>query len=57
MSKVLQLLCTLDKSSPEFLRSLYTFIRLDENGGHSSNLQKSEPVQLVNLLDEVRSTE
>jgi len=53
ISEGLQHLCALEKSSPEFIRALYTFIRLDEKGEHSLNLQQSESAQLVNLLDGV----
>ena len=53
-SQVLQLLCTLGKSSPDFLRSLYTFIRLDGEGEYSHNLPQPESIRLVNFLDEVR---
>lgn len=52
--QMLQHLYTLDKSSLKFLRSLYTFIRLDENGEYSHPLRKPESTQLVNFLDEVR---
>lgn len=52
-SQVLHYLCGLDKSSSEFSRSLYTFLRLDEKGEYSHNLQESESAQLVNLLDQV----
>ena len=51
--QVLQLLYALDKSSPEFVRLLYTFIRLDEKGEYSLNLQRSESASLVDFLDEV----
>jgi hypothetical protein len=53
ISQVLHRLYSLDKSSSDFLRVLYTFIRLDENGEYSSNLEQSESVRLVNFLDEV----
>lgn len=53
VSQVLQPLYSLDKSSAEFLRSLYTFTRIDEKGQYSRNLQQPELVQLVNFLDEV----
>jgi len=52
-SQVVQQLCTLEKSSPGFLRAVYTFIRLDENGEYSLNLQESELARLVDFLDEV----
>jgi hypothetical protein len=51
--QVLQHLCALDESSPEFLRLLYTFIRLDEKGEYSLNLQQSESASLVGFLDGV----
>jgi len=53
ISQVLQHLYTLENSSPEFLRALYTFIRLDEKGEYSLNLQQSESARLVNFLDGV----
>ena len=53
ISQVLQRLYSLDKSSSEFIRVLYTFLRLDENGEHSLNLEQSESVRLVNFLDGV----
>ena len=49
----LQHLYALEKSSPEFVRTLHTFIRLDEKGEYSLNLQHSESAQLVNFLDGV----
>jgi len=52
-SQVLQHLCALEKSSSEFLRALHTFIRLDEKGEYSLNLQQPESARLVNFLDEV----
>ena len=50
---VLQRLYSLDKSCSEFLRALYTFIRLDENGEYSLNLQQPESARLVDFLDGV----
>lgn len=50
-SQVIHHLCALDKSSPHFLRSLYTFVRLDERGEYSRNLQHSESARLVDFLD------
>jgi len=52
-SQVLQHLCALEKSSSEFLRALHTFIRLDEEGEYSLNLQQPESARLVNFLDGV----
>lgn len=51
--QVLQHLCALDRSSPDFFRSLYAFIRLDEGGEYSLNLQHSDSVRLVDFLDRV----
>ena len=51
--QVLQRLYSLDKSSSEFLRVLYTFIRLDENGEYSLSLQHPESARLVDFLDGV----
>ena len=53
ISQVLQRLYSLDKHSSEFLRALYAFIRVDENGEYSSGLQESESARLVNFMDEV----
>ena len=53
VSQVLQHLYSLDRSSSEFLRALYTFIRLDEKGEYSLSLQQLETAQLVNFLDGV----
>ncbi|KAF9789434.1 kinase-like domain-containing protein [Thelephora terrestris] len=50
-AQLLQHLCTLDKSSPEFSRSLYAFIRLDEKGEYSRSLQRSDSARLVDFLD------
>jgi len=52
-SQVVQQLCTLEKSSPGFSRVVYTFIRLDENGEYSLNLQESDSARPVDFLDEV----
>lgn len=54
LSQVLQHLYSLDKSSSEFLRALYKFIRLDENGEYSLGLQPPESAQLVDFLDGVQ---
>ena len=56
VSQVLQHLYALDKPSPELQRSLYTFIRLDEKGEYSHNLQQAESARLVKFLDEVYPT-
>lgn len=53
-SQALQHLYSLDKSSSEFLRAVYKFTRLDENGECSFNLQQSESARLVDFLDEVQ---
>ena len=53
VSQALQHLYSLDKSSSDFLRTLYTFVRLDENGDYSSNLQQSESTRLAEFLDGV----
>jgi len=52
-SEVLQRLCALERSSSEFLRTLHTFILLDENGEYSLNLQQPESARLIDFLDEV----
>ena len=54
-SQVLQLLYSLDTSSPEFLRCLYCLIRNDEEEQYLSTLQESELIRFVDFLDEVRS--
>ena len=51
-SQALQHLYSLDKSSSEFLRAVYKFTRLDENGECSFNLQQSESARLVDVSDE-----
>jgi hypothetical protein len=53
VSQALQHLYVLEKSSSEFVRVLYTFIRLDEKGEYSLNLEQSESAKLVNFLDRV----
>lgn len=53
ISQVLQRLYSLEKTSSEFLRTLYTFLRLDENGEYSLGLQQSESARLVDFLDGV----
>ena len=52
-SQALQRLYSLDPSSSEFLRTLYKFTRLDENGEFSFNLQQSESARLADFLDGV----
>jgi len=53
LSEVLQHPRALEESSSEFLRALQTFIRLDEKGEYSLNLQQPELARLVNFLDGV----
>ncbi|KAF9789432.1 hypothetical protein BJ322DRAFT_534163 [Thelephora terrestris] len=53
-AQVPQHLYTLEKSSPDFSRSLYgAFIRLGEKGEHSHSLQRSDSARLVDFLDRV----
>ena len=53
-SQVLQQLYSLDPSSPDFLRVLYTLIRNDDDEQYSSGLEGEELARLVDLLDNVR---
>ena len=55
-SQALQRLYSLDTSSSEFLRALYKFTRLDENGECSFNLRQAESGRLVDFLDGVGIT-
>ena len=51
---ILRRLYTLDPSSLDFSRHLYSAIRHDEEETNLSKLQGSELAQLLDLLDEVR---
>jgi hypothetical protein len=53
-SQALQHLYSPDPSSPDFLRALYGFIRLDKEEQCSSSLQGPELARLVDFLDAVR---
>lgn len=53
VSQILRHLYSLDEASPEFLRALYKFTRLDEDGEYSFNLQQPESARLVDFLDGV----
>lgn len=54
-SRVLQHLYSLDATSPDISRLVYTLIRLDEGEGYLTSLQGPELVRLVDFLDEVRT--
>ena len=53
-STALHKLYSLDTTSPEFLRGLYAFVRSDEDGKHSADLNGVELTRLVDFLDNVR---
>jgi len=53
-SEVLEHLYSLDASSPDFLRVLYSLIRHDENEQYTSSLEGAELTRLVDFLDDVR---
>ena len=55
-AQILQHLYSLDTSSPNLSRCLYCLIRSDEEEQYLSTLQGSELTQLVDFLDEVRSS-
>ena len=47
-------LYSLDSSSPDFLRRLYSLLRYDEDDRYLSSIQGSELVRLLDFLDQVR---
>ena len=51
----LSCLYSLNTSSPDFLRRLYSLFRHDEEEQYLSNLQGSELARLLNFLDQVRT--
>ena len=51
----LRCLYSLDTSSPDFLRRLYSLFHHDEDEKYLSNLQGSELARLVDFLDQVRT--
>ena len=55
ISEDLRNLYTLDTSSPDFSRRLYSLIRHDENEQYLTSLWGSELARLVDFLDEVRA--
>ena len=52
---MLHRLYSLDASSPDFLRHLYSLFRHDEEERYLLNLQRSELARLVDFLDGVRT--
>ena len=52
---ILHRLYSLDISSPDFLRNLYSLFRYDEQERYLENLQGSKLARLVDFLDEVRT--
>ena len=52
-SQLLPHLCSIDNSSPDFSRLLYSLIRQDEVEKYSSSLSGPELARLVDLLDNV----
>ena len=52
---ILYRLYSLNTSSPDFLRNLYSLLRHDEEERYLLNLQGSELAQLVDFLDGVRT--
>ena len=53
--RILRRLYTLDPSSPDFSRHLYSVARHDDEEKYLSKLQGSELAQLLDLLDKVRA--
>ena len=51
----LRRLYSLDTSSPDFLRHVYSLFRHDKEEGYLSTLQGSELTRLIDFLDEVRT--
>jgi len=54
-SHILKHLYSLDTSSPDFLRYLYSLIRRDDEEQYLNSLQGSELAQLVDFLDRVHA--
>ena len=48
-------LYSLDPSSPDFLRRLYSLMRYDEEDLYLSSIQGSKLAQLLEFLDQVRT--
>lgn len=53
-AQVLRHLYSLDTSSPDLLRYLYSLIQSDDEDQYLSNLEGSELSRLVEFLDKVR---